>query len=307
MRIYISPILNFKIDENAKMFNIYDPKDIESLFSPNFLHSAGSLEISRIMNHKVWLVLVEENSESSISQINEHFNNILCLSYWLIKDCACSSPIAFLFDENGTRNDLRDSFYSNSSGKFTSTKFTINELNTAESKFDILTSFLSSGRKESDVSESGNVLGSANLVHYNDFHAINRAVNFITFARSTSFITQKIAWYVVFFESLFGISETESINFKMSYRVAHFLDLPLDDRLGIFDKIKLAYSIRSSFIHGSKLQKKHSQIEFQETISNFLDDLARKIINEIIHNEDRRKLILDPDMLREFFHKKFLE
>lgn len=309
MHKFVSPIINLIISENAEKFNICSPELARQHLNNNFVASVGTIELNRLLKNPVWLFLIDENIQNYggiLHQLNATQNGILSTGFWLQKDCAIMSPIAYIFNEIDTQQDIRNSYYSNSIGKYTPVEFSVGEIEQAFIKFQSLYGMFDQKKHEPAVVESGPIKSAFNSIRYNDFSLIERALQFIILARSTSHVPQKVSWYVVAIESLFGNNENTDITFKVSYRTAHFFDVVPEERDKIAETIKSAYGLRSKFLHGAKLDNKHKEDEDQEKISAHIDDILRRVFNIIINDENKRNILTNSKLFLPFFHKKLI-
>jgi len=109
-----------------------------------------------------------------------------------------------------------------------------------------------------------------------ELNRISRAESFITIARSNSVIALKIYNYCTALECLLNTDANE-ITHKISERVALLLGDTINERIGIFKKMKDAYSIRSKSTHGKPINKTDDELI---ELSVFLDNMLRRFFNK---------------------------
>src|SRR5690606_7167809 len=104
----------------------------------------------------------------------------------------------------------------------------------------------------------------------------------------------KISFYIVALEALFSdIENTDAISYKIRYRIPKFLERIASEREDIFNKLKLAYSVRSSYLHGDMLKKGYKLYDQLKPISNFMDSLLREIVVLLLNDDNKLQIILD--------------
>lgn len=125
-------------------------------------------------------------------------------------------------------------------------------------------------------------LGSNHFLDY-DFPRITRAYFMLGQARVTTAPAVKITFYMSAFECLFSDGNNDAINYKLSQRIAFFLESEKAARLEIKASIKEGYDVRSSYIHGAELSKKLKSHESLMSISVKVDDLLRRSFLKAIY------------------------
>ena len=123
---------------------------------------------------------------------------------------------------------------------------------------------------------------------------LERALNFLDFARSTSIIPQKIAFYMCIYESLFFGTDSTEITHQIAERVALYAVNVRTMRHEIYRLIKDAYKIRSTYFHGNSFGK--YKLEKLIDISTRIDGLTRNILNRILR-EDIDKFVQPSEKL----------
>ncbi len=126
-----------------------------------------------------------------------------------------------------------------------------------------------------------------------------RAMQFVVAARRAQDLAFKIANYCSAFETLFTTDATELAH-KLSERVAFFLGERGDNRRRVFTMVKNAYNIRSKLVHGDTL--KQNQINALSALSTECDKALRRILWEIFHSDDLKKIFdAHNDAIEEYF------
>ncbi len=136
---------------------------------------------------------------------------------------------------------------------------------------------------------------------YNDKNRVQRAFDFLSLARLSHLLIMKIALFIPVLECLFS-GEQGELTQKVSERVAFYLGKTRDQRYLYFETIKDGYNLRSRYIHGDKLEKKHLKIEFQMDLSKKLDEICRLVLYRIIM-DDFIDFLQDEDSFRLYLKK----
>ncbi|WP_343566206.1 hypothetical protein [Sphingobacterium sp.] len=110
---------------------------------------------------------------------------------------------------------------------------------------------------------------------------IERAMSFLSSARSTPHLPQKITHYMAILECLFSTDGNEIIH-KVSERTAFYLEKDTTERIAIYKAVKNAYNIRSKFVHGDKPTRTHEQLCI---IATEVDIIIRRVLKKIILND----------------------
>lgn len=123
---------------------------------------------------------------------------------------------------------------------------------------------------------------------------IERVMSFLSSARSTAHIPQKITHYMAILECLFSTDGNEVIH-KVSERTAFYLGKTSAERLAIYKTVKTAYNIRSKFVHGDKPPKTHGQLC---TTAAEVDNIIRRVLKKVIFSD--YKTFLQKDLTHYF-------
>lgn len=115
-----------------------------------------------------------------------------------------------------------------------------------------------------------------------------RAFLFVLMARSSGILPLKIVSYVNALECLFTTTKAE-LTHRLSERAAFFLEKEPEKRMALYKKIKKAYSLRSTIVHGEHIKEKE---EVLIELSVELDKILRKLLVEykefyLEHNDNQ--------------------
>jgi len=218
---------------------------------------------------------------------------------WFIKDTAANIDEHFTFypDEDVLYriNDARP--YSNSLGEYPVESFDLQELKTATRIHDRFLQIKSPKSISASVVSPKNRFYDSPIhsTNYNEFNRIERAMLFLESARHTTFPLSKISSYMSMLECLFSTGDTE-VSHKVSERVALYIGKNSNDRYKIFKTIKHAYTLRSRFVHGDAVDKKHSLQSQLKEISKEIDGLLRTIFTKVILEDSVMFLLKTQDL-----------
>ena len=100
----------------------------------------------------------------------------------------------------------------------------------------------------------------------------------------------KIAYAVMGLEALYLKAKEEELSHRLAQRVAKLLSFREEKPIKIYNLVKEAYDIRSSFVHGSPLQNKKPQ-EVKKILDSIIEYLRKSIITFIQLQEEKEKLL----------------
>lgn len=192
--------------------------------------------------------------------------------------------------------------YTNRFGEFEAEKFSEYELKKAleiQQKYNSIFQ----PKRESFKDIVNKIDTNYNTTSYNEHNRIQRSIKFLQALRATVFLPQKISLYIPIFECLFSIDATE-ISHKVSERIAYYLGSNKEERLEIFKTTKECYDLRSKFFHGSDLGKSHNTFESQKILAEKVDEICRKILLKVIHEDS--SIFLDTKPNLQFFFDSLL-
>ena len=116
---------------------------------------------------------------------------------------------------------------------------------------------------------------------YSAYNCVERAMVFLSTARKTEYLVYKIAFYIPILECLFATDKGEVVQ-KESERTAIYLEDSRDKMIEIYEFIKDAYEIRSTFLHGQKFHSRKITKEILEPIAIRLDEIIRASLLTVI-------------------------
>ncbi len=218
-----------------------------------------------------------------IEKIKIIMNNFYCNcqllsnALWFIKDNAVTPYFTtFSSTQQIQPNILRKGvYYTSSIGMFDKVNFSKDELKRAIEWYGILDDFLLK-KEASSINVSDNLTNMSNYMSL-DVPSFQRAFYYLDDARKTDFLPSKIASYISILECITAV-KGENVQ-KVSQRVSYFIGNNFDERLKLFDDIKVIYDFRSSYVHGSQItEKKHVILP---EICKRADEIVRQVLSKI--------------------------
>lgn len=146
-------------------------------------------------------------------------------------------------------------------------------------------------------------------VRYPIYNRIERAMLFLDRVRESTDLLLKIANYCMVLECLFS-TEKSDIGSKLSQRIALYIGNDYQERIWIKKFITDCYTIRSTYVHGSRISKEDTKVGsnkhglFTEKSlldhSENLDKLLRVILTLIINRDS--EIFLNDEKLIDMFN-----
>ena len=284
--LFITAIQDLIISENLgrgdrispELFITNDLSFIKSLLTDEFRLMAGKLETDFILTSNV--IIYGRNDVNDNNFVGQDYlkRQMVRLQFflnfiWLLKDNSANFDMAFLqYNElRGVRIDKNfiSAVYTNCNGERDTVTLSREELKLARRIFREKFS------KEPVELENGTRLQKG-------INRISIVLYLLQAARSNSDIAIKIDEYCTCLEALFSTGSAE-LSHQLSERIALFLGDSVEERRDIFSKIKEAYGIRSTIVHGDLLSP--SKIKKLHTIVENCDNFLRGIISKFFSDE----------------------
>ncbi|WP_420153553.1 hypothetical protein [Siphonobacter sp.] len=274
----------------------------------------GSIFGQKLVENPVMFLIGDSSwatPSNDLLEINAKFFGYLQFiisSLWFIKDNGASVTECYSITfPDFVACNRSDVLYSNSSGEFRPTKFNKEDFDQA---LQILPKIAEIKKIENAVTlqqpegmSVGMRVDEMSLLPYNQLERLSRSLHFLHLARSTSILPLKISFYIAILECLFTSDKTE-VTHKVTEAATLFVGGDFETKKGNFELVKTAYGIRSSYVHGQHLEKKHSTREFLMNISNKMDSFLRELYRKAIDNQELFKLS-DKDY-RQYFRDMIL-
>lgn len=213
------------------------------------------------------------------------------LSLWLVKDNAITSDFSISKSDDDHISFNQTMFmFSDSEGEYKSVSFSDNELKEGFKWFDILLpniTFEDVNIENPTKDNMGSFFINSNKNYpYQSSNRLQRAIRFIAIARADSFPPAKITFYISALEALLSISNAE-LRMQVADRSARILGDSFEDMVRINKIVSIAYSFRSSYIHGAvnsekTLMKTLRPYGSVEELTSELDEVLRQLLKRFL-------------------------
>jgi hypothetical protein len=323
----ISPLKYFKLEPesdivNIEMFTVFNGLDLmeEHFNEKHFIDNIGLIHLNLLTNSTCIIFNGDSTELTQVSQAqnNDQFHitdNIQRLiqtmfSYlWFLKDNSIVANKMFSYVESGlTMCSTTDLINTNSSGESVVTVFNHNDIEEWVKLISLIHPLRNLEAKTDfpiyDYKEGYIKQPNFDYIPYNSHNRISRTLNFLSLARSNSFLPLKISFYIAMLECLFTTDNSE-VTHKVTERATFYLGGNKETKIENFDLVKAAYGIRSKYVHGQELDKKFSKRDDLLRISFGVDNLIRQILLKIIHY-DSNKFLQNNEELNKWFKEMIL-
>ncbi|WP_144473496.1 HEPN domain-containing protein [Bacillus tropicus] len=201
-------------------------------------------------------------------------SQIFSLCLWLIKDNSVNVRFGVYHNNQlGGFPITKNVMVSNSKGRYETKTFQKEDFETATKWFETLSEYYFVATNETEERDYDDYNNLNSDIDHNT-NSFKRALTYLEQSRSTSFLPAKIASYISILETLFVV--TDSNTYKTPERTSVFLEGTKEERSINFKIVKDSYDVRSSFVHGSDIYKKHNKR--LDAISSDLDNVVRKVL-----------------------------
>ncbi|MCD9015704.1 HEPN domain-containing protein [Parachryseolinea silvisoli] len=281
----------------------------------------GAIRLSRFHNNNPFLISVMEKEEAfkyykvadtrALSLFLSNYLDGILSFLWFIKDNSIGAGCLLIedqikFDAPDNYMHIEDRQIRNSmaSGIYQPMTFTKEEIDRAYEIYQRAKELMPNHILDRHIHiETPNPIANKNPLHavdYNRFSRIERSLQFLTIARSFSFLPHKIAFYMAIYECLFS-SDNAEIAHKVAYRASCYLGGKKEDKIANYEILKDAYNLRSQYIHGASLSKgildKYKGIDM---ICVGVDTLTRQILTKVVM-EDYEKFLLKKEGIDDWY------
>lgn len=307
--LFVSKLYNIKFDQHLgkgihignDMLISDNNKFIRKYFLDNIIYAIGRIEYDDLQKGS-FVYAIKEFDEDKIDTLNL-LNNYLILmqlffnTMWLRKDNSVNIEMGYIWETTPpyeTSSNSRTPYFSNSEGETSETIFTKKEIKEICKIMQKKLSIDGSSFEEWGLLEER----PGRMEPTKNNNRLELSFFLLQIARSISYIPAKIAGYCSIFETLLTIDSAE-ISHKISERTAMLIGDP-SERMGIYNAVKKAYSIRSNYIHG-ELPSKGEQ--YFKDISKECDSILRRLLLKILGNKELQGLLVDSnnEKLNEWF------
>ncbi len=260
----------------------------QTLLDRNFIGYHGVGTVERICNstnlviHSTIDFLTTIHGTDNIERISRNtygFMELFVQCFWLVKDCCVYQSNLFTNIPTHKRTFVENSIsvFSKANGEYEDSTFTKSELQKVMAlTLKIRPLFTVAGkdtRPDPKINEYR--YGSHKYIKAKELGRVDRAWQFLFYARSTTSVSLKISFYVMALESLFSGDGSE-IAHKVSERVAIYLGDSAKQEKETFALVKKIYGFRSKYVHGNPVE-----IENMDLVSTNADELLRKVMLKV--------------------------
>lgn len=137
-----------------------------------------------------------------------------------------------------------------------------------------------------------------------DASPYDRAMAFISAARSTSSLSVKIANYCSALESLL-ITATTELNYRLAQRVAWLLGASIEERHKLIQQMKDCYDFRSKVVHGSYASAKKLRNDLLPAV-RACDTILRNVLGQLIQDKVLRAYVFGESKSADVFEDRLL-
>jgi len=275
------------------IFLTNDAETIKKLITPTMLRAFGGLEMVALAEAGIAAYRLAElpgppSREGAERAVLEFLLDLrkFQVALWLVCDNAASIERAFLEWPHRGRNPIAstndwDALCTTASGTRDIATFTREEFRTARKLHGTLWAKEDVGQfRAGEPTEPTS-------------KRFSRALYFLQGARRSAALSIKVAEFCSAFEALLSTDSSE-LSHKLAERLAWIVAPSPDARFALFRRLKTAYSIRSTAVHGATLTQKKIEAELQAAARD-CDDLLRQLFLKIGERPDLRRLYIESE------------
>lgn len=299
--LFVAPVYFIEVDSGLGrgdrlddvLWLTNDPERIRKLFSARMTGHIGTLERGAVCEAGLVAYgrfegehcpLEPSLAEQSIAmQLVKLHHFVLML--WLVKDNASHIENGFLEWPDGISSRMLPMLCTLADGTSSPMSFTREELRDARDLYRSLFSSMTSwGAEEFESKVGQEVAGPTSS-------PLRRAFFFIGAARASKNLSVKIANYCSALEALLIPATSTELTYRLATRVAWLLGESVDERRECFRRVKTAYSIRSTAIHGGALSARKMRNDLESAVK-WCDEIVRAIIGVVVNDAQLRDYIV---------------
>lgn len=216
-------------------------------------------------------LIIDQYLELSINFLN---------TLWIVKDNSINIMESLLVQRAGPKTHISFHFsvFLDCNRNTGITEYNDSEIELANNYFINYLTLRNKDLSNPYYSKQGHSLPTVDQ-RYQEMGIRTRALVFLDLARQSSNIMLRIANYISFLEVLFGLGSRDGIMQKICDRTSVYIAYPSLSRKELVEKLKIAYDIRSRYVHGDK---NNYSFEVLSEYSQFLDTLIRHIMVKLL-------------------------
>ena len=259
---------------------------LQKIIGPEFLASFGRDGAVKFQSKWAFIYWGPSDSVTDLDKADYQFGvyqqKMKTLVYqldtflWFIKDNSCNITNIYALAKTG-KNFGQLSFeykkvISNCCGEFADVSFSKDEIDEC---LEIRKKFYEICPNFKDEDHWG---------YDREVNRIEKGFKFLYEARHEVYLPSKIAMYMSCFECLFAVGKSDGgeLTQKIAERASFYIGNYKEDKIEIYRTIKMAYNIRSRYLHGGELDEAENNRTYQSKISTKTDAIARRIFTKII-------------------------
>lgn len=216
---------------------------------------------------------------------------IFALGLWMVKDCSVYSDLSYWCNTDTTYSskNRRSIQQLNAFGKAKMTFFNSEEISDAFGYMTPIMQIFAEARNNNapidSVYSQGTHVLNIEAALSNNGCSFYRILILLQLARKTGLLCEKISWYCAILESLFAIERNHKKN--VSEMTAAFITDTEQEKMEVIHSMRMAYKIRSEFVHGSvsSLVGSNAQAEL-EKLSSEVDSYVRRALRKAFFDEN---------------------
>ncbi|MBT2603719.1 hypothetical protein J7E55_11900 [Bacillus sp. ISL-53] len=296
----IGTIPNLLVNKDHDNFKISDFNIVNSGFQIDQVHNfgieklLGTMQFKEVISVPCFYLTTDPTDIDEIpdmlSMVRGIFESVL-FSFWLVKDNSLHLNLILGITNSDFLVNRSPRTFTNSEGEYRDIAFSEDEIKEAGNWFNIRKINQSSEKKKTHKRQERTLSRVSNVITHTEKNLtlqtrLDRAIRFVLEARGQSFLPAKITFYISALESLLSNSNVE-LRMQVADRGSRILGNSFEERVKINEIISIAYSFRSTYIHGSaKSEKSINKIlkpfNNLEGLLSELDDILRRIIKEFL-------------------------
>lgn len=216
---------------------------------------------------------------------------IFALGLWMVKDCSVYSDLSYWCNTDTTYSskNRRSIQQLNAFGKAKMTFFNSEEISDAFGYMTPIMQIFAEARNNNapidSVYSQGTHVLNIEAALSNNGCSFYRILILLQLARKTGLLCEKISWYCAILESLFAIERNHKKN--VSEMTAAFITDTEQEKMEVIHSMRMAYKIRSEFVHGSvsSLVCSNAQAELGK-LSSEVDSYVRRALRKAFFDEN---------------------
>lgn len=240
--------------------------------------------------------------KQSVKYYSNHVHNF-CFISWLIKDNSINHSTIYNFAYSDSdflycQSEMKIDHFTTCRGSYAQTNWSFEELKEITHMVNFCEAlFTKEQLLTTEEIKDGYHLDNRTK-RYQQNNRIERALNFIYIARTTSFLPAKLSSYMSMLESLV-ITDNKQATKQVITRVPRLINKYSKNLKGSRTQLNKIYDARSYFVHGSNFKDDH--FKSIEKYCEYADNLCRELLLLILKDLSISSKFLNEDELKLLF------